>query len=93
MDLRQRAVEAVRREVDALGEPDRDRLAQRRLEKCGQIGVRAVFAERSPGQRVEPAQRHQEDEFLPERHPDVGAEDALEAGRGAQIAQALAARG
>ncbi len=62
-----------------------------RIEQRQEIGVGAPFAERHAGQGVEPAQRHQEQEFLPDRDPHIGAQDAVEASRGAELAQLLAA--
>ena len=59
---RERPVGDVRRELDALGEADCNRLAQRRVREGEQVGVFAPLAERQPGQRIEaasaaPAQR------------------------------------
>ena len=61
---RERPVGAVRREPNALGKTYRNRLAQRRVCEGEQVRIIAPVAERQPGQRVEPAQRHQANEFL-----------------------------
>ena len=63
------------------------------LEQREYVGVIAQFADRQAGDRGAAAHRRQKDEFLPDRHGDVLAEQDLEAGGLAQRAKRLGARG
>ena len=85
--LRECSVDDVRWQPHPFGKADGYGFAQGRLIEGQEIGIVAPLSERQPGQRVEPAERHQQDEFFPDRDHDIRAQHALEPRRFAEIPQ------